>query len=348
MSADLRVRRRNGRSRSRPVGLALVGLAGLGLLIWATGSEPVPEATSSRADAIDAALAVITSMAPDADVAASAEAPPPVDRHRAAARAQIERAARVLPSSWSRVIPDDQARSPVTLNFTRNGELVIDERVKDTFAYYLTTLAATVGTDEATSRLLAGLATFPEPGRTRMRDLLESYLAAESALEAHARAARSSSNGQDSAQALARLMAAGQTGDDHARRLALHEVHRAAQAFQAERERLIATHGGEDVVDLHAAMNQRARQELAVDLALSNPGSDARVRLTEALKAYGLRPRQPIDEPTGVVRQAYDSLDARGIESDRSLSAAEKRQLRRDFFGEAYVDEVARYEGVGR
>lgn len=348
MSADRQALPRAWRARARPAGWALAALAGLAVLVWVMGDEPRPDASAAPADAIDAALAAITSAAPGSDTGAEAGQPEPADPHRVAARAQLERAARILPSTWSRVIPDANARSPVPLNFTRDGELVIDERVKDSFAYYLSTIAATVGTDEATSRLLAHLETFPEPGRTRMRGLLEGYLAAESALEAHARSAKSRSNGQESSRALARLQAAAQSGDDHARRMALHDVHLAAQSFQTERARLIAEHGGEDVVDLYESMNRRARQELAVNLALSNPGNDVRNRLTEALKAYGLRPQQPMDEPTGVVRQAYDSLDARAIESDRSLSAAEKQQLRRDYFGDAYVDDLSRHEGAGR
>ncbi len=296
---------------------------------------------------MDAALDAIAFAAPRSDADAPAAEPQAVQGHRAHARALLQRAAQMPASSWNPIIPAEAARSPIPLNFTEGGELVMDERVKDTFAYYLSTIAATVGEVEATSRLLAELQTMPEPARSRMLRVLEGYLAAESALEAHARRAKSASSGLESSRAMARLQAAAQTGDDHARRLALHEVQQAAQSFQAERERIIAAQGGDEALDLYASMNQRARQEIAVDLALSHPGGDVRTRLSDALKALGLSARQAIDEPTGAVRAAYERLDARAISTDPTIPPDEKQRLRLEFFGDAYVADMAP-PGAGR
>ncbi|MEY2653218.1 MAG: hypothetical protein RLZZ524_245, partial [Pseudomonadota bacterium] len=124
-------------------------------------------------------------------------------------------------------------------------------------------------------------------------------------------------------------------------------VQLAAQSFQAERERIIAAQGGEEVVDLYASMNQRARRELAVDLALSNPAGDVRTRLADALKALGLKARQAIDEPTGAVRAAYERFDARAISTDPAIPPDDKQRLRLEFFGDAYVADMAP-PGAGR
>ncbi len=334
-------------SRPRVAAGAVVVAAGLAIAVWWMSAGPSDGVQADRVTAVDAALDAIARAAPRSDADAPGGEPATVDAHRARARSLLQRASRLPASSWSSVIPPEAARSPIPLNFTEKGELVMDERVKDTFAYYLSTIAATVGEVEAAARLLAELQAMPEPARSRMHQMLEGYLAAESALEAHARAVKSSSSGQESSRALARLQAAAQTGDVQARRLALHEVQLAAQSFQAERERIIAAQGGEEVVDLYASMNQRARRELAVDLALSNPAGDVRTRLADALKALGLKARQAIDEPTGAVRAAYERLDARAISTDPAIPPDEKQRLRLEFFGDAYVADVSP-PGAGR
>ncbi len=260
-------------------------------------------------------------------------------------RELLRRAAQLAPADWNPIVPAHAAQSPVRLNYTEDGRPVADERVKDYFAYFMGTLAASVGREEAASRLLASLADMPEPGRSRMKGLVEGYLATEDALEEHARQVHASRSGMERERALSRIQSAMQTDDPHAQDGALHQLYQSATTVQKDRERIVLANGGEDIAALYAATNGRASVELQLALTFTDTSLDVRTQLDRALAIHGLKAGQPIDEPTGAVRLAYAGLDTRAIETNRRLSEAEKQQLRLDYFGPAYVNEHTRLFG---
>ncbi len=326
-------------SRRQDLPLILLGLCVAALLALLLVHDGRPQGADARSSGVSA-------TAPEPDPAQAVAQGVTARRERI--HDLLAQARRLPPERWAQDLSANMAHPPSRLNHDADGRVVVDERLRSHFDYFMVQLAGRVGRDEAASRLLASMNSLPPPERERLSALLEGHLVVEDALDEHARRLASGRHAAEREAAQARLRAALQSDDAHARRAARHAVDQLSARVHAERIAIIQSQGGPEVIRMHERNLERTTRESQLALTCSDPDLDAPTRLGRALRILGLKAQQPLNEPTGEVRRAYVGLDNRAIESDVSLDEASRRQLRLTFFGQAYVAERDRLGGVPR